>query len=86
MDISKQLATYGFQKSHKVHHMAAPLLHMTRHATLWGKGESIHMGIMDIKKAFDHVTVSMVIRAMEHLRYPTDLIIALVEPMIGNTA
>eukprot|EP00959_Pyramimonas_sp_CCMP1952_P066656 1391590-Pyramimonas_sp.AAC.1 len=44
------------------------------------------MGVMGIKKAFDHVTVSMVIRAMEYLRYPVDLIIAIVEPMIGNAA
>eukprot|EP00959_Pyramimonas_sp_CCMP1952_P056553 1181019-Pyramimonas_sp.AAC.1 len=34
---AKKLATYGFQKSHKVHHMTAPMLHMTRRATLWGK-------------------------------------------------
>eukprot|EP00959_Pyramimonas_sp_CCMP1952_P415072 8697093-Pyramimonas_sp.AAC.1 len=34
---TKKLATYGFQKSHKVHHMTAPILHMTRRATLWGK-------------------------------------------------
>eukprot|EP00959_Pyramimonas_sp_CCMP1952_P073709 1540557-Pyramimonas_sp.AAC.1 len=34
----KKLATYGFQKSHKVHHMTAPILNMKRHATLWGKG------------------------------------------------
>eukprot|EP00959_Pyramimonas_sp_CCMP1952_P379147 7941855-Pyramimonas_sp.AAC.1 len=72
------VACYEFQKSHKVHHMTAPLLHMTRHATLWGKSESIHMGIMDTKKAFDHATVSMVIRAMEYFKYPVDLTTAIV--------
>eukprot|EP00959_Pyramimonas_sp_CCMP1952_P443721 9289272-Pyramimonas_sp.AAC.1 len=44
------------------------------------------MGITDIQTACDQVTVSMVIRAMESLRSPVDLIIAIVERVIGNRA
>ena len=45
------LATYGFQRNHSVHHMTAPLLHLTQHAALWGKQESLHMCVLDIRKS-----------------------------------
>jgi len=49
-------------------------------------GDNTYVCVMDINKAFDHVTISMVIRAMQYLKYPLDLIIAVVEPMIWNSA
>ena len=44
------------------------------------------MGVLDIKKAFDNVTVEMIIKAMGYLKFPASLILAVVEPLASNVA
>eukprot|EP00959_Pyramimonas_sp_CCMP1952_P070434 1471188-Pyramimonas_sp.AAC.1 len=46
----------------------------------------MHVGVLDIHKAFDNVTLRAIIKAMLHLKCPVCLIRAIVEPMLDNIA
>eukprot|EP00959_Pyramimonas_sp_CCMP1952_P008876 185647-Pyramimonas_sp.AAC.1 len=65
--VNRRLCTYGFEKDQRVTHVTAPLSHLTRHASVWGKAESMHVGVSDSHKAFDNVTLRAIIKAMLHL-------------------
>eukprot|EP00959_Pyramimonas_sp_CCMP1952_P406340 8516202-Pyramimonas_sp.AAC.1 len=46
----------------------------------------MHVGVLDIHKAFDNVTLRSIIKAMLHRKYPVCLIRAIVEPMLDIIA
>eukprot|EP00959_Pyramimonas_sp_CCMP1952_P309814 6483155-Pyramimonas_sp.AAC.1 len=52
--VNRQLCTCGFEKDQKVTNVTAPLPHLARHANVRGQAESMHVGVLDIHKAFDN--------------------------------
>ena len=50
------LNLFGFRKHRKVHDITAGVKQVVRHSIEWGKYESLHLGLADVKHAFETMT------------------------------
>ena len=80
------LALFGFVSKRSSTELAAAVKAAAQHAAVWGKDRSLLIASLDVKQAFQHLTISIVAKAFKILHVPTYLQLALLGPLIDETS
>ena len=80
-----RLGLYGFAQDRRTWEVAGPLKAISQHASVWGKDRKAFFCSCDIARAFDHVKLTTLARAMHMLNIPVQLQYAIIEPLTDTT-
>ena len=78
------LKLFGFRKHRKVHDITAGLKQVVRHSIEWGKDESLHLGLADVKHAFETMTFERAASSMERVGIQAKRRLAILSCLIDN--
>ena len=77
---------FGFMPGRRTTEITAATKHLCKHASIWGKGQTLWLCSCDILKAYDHLRLTTCLKAMKELGVPPSLRYAILEPMLRNKA
>jgi len=78
------LNLFGFRKHRKVHEITAGLKQVVRHSIEWGKDDSLHLGLADVKHAFETMTFERAASSMERVGIQAKRRLAILSCLIDN--
>eukprot|EP00959_Pyramimonas_sp_CCMP1952_P010317 216130-Pyramimonas_sp.AAC.1 len=74
----------GFRSGRQTSEITSVAKRLSQDSAVWGKGDSLWLADLDILQASDNVTPCLAMRCLRALGISSDLIVALIEPMIDN--
>eukprot|EP00959_Pyramimonas_sp_CCMP1952_P348412 7298374-Pyramimonas_sp.AAC.1 len=77
---------FGFVAGRRTHDITSGLKRVVQHATEWRKESCMHMASLGVYRALDNVQVTDVVGSLLELRFPVQLVYALVEGLAQNRA